>query len=207
MAINQGGYFSAQGSCCSMAHSPQCKLQSINMGSDVREQGSKNRSRTDSAQGAIVNWFGSVGKQMAVLPGSQANSTHKWACAQYCPLQGDFMSSIMIGDGNKGYFDKPKDEGTATVTQPKAIGGATKTCENWQWTETILGFIPMQKTNFYVDMSANPPAPFFSASTIKPCAAAFFFGRCAPPCGLLRRPASAHPAVDPSTPQLQLAHR
>ena len=166
--IVQGGYNIQGGACCSMSNSPQCKIQAVNDGSDVREQGSKERSRSDSAQGSIVNWFGSINKQMAIVPGAQANSTHKWACAQYCPLTGDFMSSITIGDGQKGPLDKPRDKGQQSITQPKAIGGATKVCEHWQWTETILEFIPMSKTNFFVDMSANPPAPFFQNQIIEP---------------------------------------
>ena len=51
---------------------------------------------------------------------------------------------------------------------PLSPGNTTKVCENWQWTETILGVVPMQETNFYVDMSAKPAAPFFMSSTIKP---------------------------------------
>ena len=44
--------------------------------------------RSDGAQGSIVNWYGTINKQMAIVPGSAINSTHKYACAQYCPLTG-----------------------------------------------------------------------------------------------------------------------
>ena len=105
---------------------------------------------------------------MALVPGSTINSTHKWACAQYCPQDGDFISSVLIGDGKKGIFDTPKDLGKATISQPAIVGGATKECEKWQWTETILKVLPLQETDFYVDMSTTPPQPFFSSSDIKP---------------------------------------
>jgi len=168
LSINQGGYDIPNGACCSQTDSPQCKIQAISMGADVREQGSMNRSRSDSAQGSILTWFAPVNKQMALLPGSQANSSHKWVCAQYCPQDGDFTSSVMIGDGHKGIFDTPKDLGKASVTQPAIAGGTTKTCEHWRWTETLLKLIPLQKTDFFVDMAATPPVPFFSASVIEP---------------------------------------
>jgi len=168
LAINQGGYAIDNGMCCSLQHSSQCKIQGINMGADTYEQGSKERTRSDSAQGSIVNWWGTVKKQMALVPGSSVNSTHKFACAQYCPLDGEFTPSIQIGDGQKGFFDTPKDRGQASVTQPAAIGGATKTCEHWKWTETILKILPMSTSDFYVDMSTTPPAPFFVSQVIKP---------------------------------------
>lgn len=79
--INQGGYDVQYGSCCSLEHSAQCKLQSINMGEDVREQGSKQRTRSDSAQGSIVNDY-IAKKEMAVVPGSAVNSSHAWACEE-----------------------------------------------------------------------------------------------------------------------------
>jgi len=70
---------------------------------------------------------------------------------------------------HKGIFDTPKDLGQATVKQPASIGGATKVCEHWRWTETILKVLPMSTTNFYVDMAAaGGPAPFASAQVIKP---------------------------------------
>ena len=168
LAINQGGYVGDKGTCCSLEHASQCKVQASNMGADLREQGSQDRSRTDSARGSIVNWWGNVKKQMAIVPGSAVNSSHKWACAQYCPLDGEFYSAIKIGDGQKGFFDKPKDLGQATITQPKSIGGASKTCEHWRWTETLLRIVPMSTTNFYVDNSVQPPEPFFSSQVIKP---------------------------------------
>ena len=105
LAISQGGYSTATGTCCSK-DSPQCKVQTIIEGSDVREQGTKNRTRADSPEGIIINWFGGgVAKQMAMLPGSQANSTHDLVCGAYCPLDGDFMSDLQIGDGKPALLD------------------------------------------------------------------------------------------------------
>jgi len=170
LAINQGGYYVKDGVCCSQEHSSQCKLQAVNMGSDVYEQGSTERSRSDSAQGAIVNWYGNVSKQMAIVPGAEVNSTHKWACVQYCPLQkGDhFMSVLQIGDGEKGPLDTPKDMGKQYVKHPASIGGDAKTCERWHWSETVFKVIKMQTTDFFVDNSGKTPAPFFSTSMLTP---------------------------------------
>jgi len=169
LAINQGGYNTDTGSCCSLSNSPQCKVQAISQGEDYREDAKNNRSRSDSAQGSIVNWYHPINKQMALLPGSAANSTHNWVCAQYCPTDGDeFFSEIMIGDGRKGFFDRPRDLGKATVTQSGAPGGATKTCEHWRWWDSILGIIKMEQHEFYVDNSVSPAAPFFSSTDITP---------------------------------------
>ena len=172
LGINQGGYNTKDGGvCCSVTTTPQCKIQYINQGSDHREQGTMNRTREDSAQGTIVNWYDINGSkkslQMALEPGSAANSTHDYVCAQACPLTGEFSQSVQIGDGNSGILDTPRDLGAHPYTQ-KGPAGTTKTCEKWQWTETLLKVIRMEKTDFYVDMSVTPPAPFGSLSIIEP---------------------------------------
>ena len=83
VVLNQGGYKSGALTCCSVTDSPACKVQAVNSGLDVREQASMKRTRMDSpTQGSIVNWWGDVGKQMAVVPGGAVNSTHDWACVQ-----------------------------------------------------------------------------------------------------------------------------
>ena len=151
LAINQGGYYIQDGACCSRTTSPTCKIQAVATGADVREQGSKNRTRSDSAQGTIVTWFHPINKQMALLPGSTANSSHKFVCAQYCPTTGDFQQSVQIGDGHKGIFDTPRDKGQATITQPSIAGGASKTCEHWSWTGMRSTPTPPRRT--------NPPSP------------------------------------------------
>ena len=73
LSINQGGYSINNGACCSAANSAQCKVQVISMGADVREQGSMNRSRSDSAQGAILTWYAPVRPH--------PRSTHGASCA------------------------------------------------------------------------------------------------------------------------------
>ena len=170
--INQGGYRSPSGGfCCDLHHTPQCKVQQIIMGEDMRQQGSHERVRSDSAHGAVVVWWGKVKKQMSVVPGAAVNSTHKWACAAYCPEKGEYHPQLQIGDGHGGKWyplDTPHDMGKATITQPQSVGGATKETEHWRWTETLLHVVPMQTTDFYVDMSTTPASPFFQTNEIKP---------------------------------------
>ena len=79
--VNQGGYTFDNGVCCSDEASA-CKIQTVSLGSDVREQVSHERTRADSNAGSLVTWFGSVRKQMAVVPGAAVNSTNKWACVE-----------------------------------------------------------------------------------------------------------------------------
>lgn len=172
LAIVQGGYFVSGGGCCSASHSSQCKIQAISSGSDVYQQGSMKRVRSDSAQGSIVTDY-IAKKQMLIVPVGtpgtpKQNSTHKYVCAAYCPTQhDDFESMVRIGDGQKGFLDKPRDRGTVQVTQPSSIGGNSKSCEEWSWDETILGLIPMSKNALYVTKEATP-APFFSSMEITP---------------------------------------
>ena len=75
-------------------------------------------------------------KQFAVEP-APANSTFKWVCAAFCPTTGDFVSRVAIGVAPYAGLETPKDMGSVTVTQGADIGGASKVCENWQWTETL----------------------------------------------------------------------
>ena len=168
--LNQGGVYVDGGACCNtQTGSGQCKVQTQSSGGDLYEEGTKNRTRTDSpVAGQVVTWYEPVGKQMAIEPGSAGNSTHAFVCAQYCPQQGDFVSSVRIGDGKTTGFDKVRDMGQEIVTQTGAPAGTTKTCEKYRWTETVLKVVPMQTTNFYVDQSATPPVPFYSNTNISP---------------------------------------
>jgi hypothetical protein len=171
VAIVQDGYFTEGGGCCSATKSSNCKVQAISMGSDVREQGSLNRTRSDSAQGSVVTDY-IAKKQFAVVPagtpGAPNSTNHKWVCAAFCPTDGDFISSATIGDGKTTGKDRPKDLGKQEVRQPKSIGGQAKTCEHWKWTETIFGVVPMETTDFYVDPSGAKPVPWFSSASITP---------------------------------------
>jgi hypothetical protein len=127
-----------------------------------------NRTRDDSARGTIVTWYAPVRKQMALAPGSTANSTHEFVCAQYCPQDGEFFSEIQIGDGQSGPKDTPKFVGTESISQPAATGGKTVMADHWKWTETIFGIIPMEENDFYVDTTSTPPSPFFARQQITP---------------------------------------
>ena len=48
IAIVQGGYTNDKGACCDATNSPGCKIQYISEGEDYREQGTKQRTRSDS---------------------------------------------------------------------------------------------------------------------------------------------------------------
>ena len=116
-----------------------------------------------------------VKKMMAIAPAGtpgtpMPNSTHKFVCGAYCPTDDGavFESIATIGDGKTKGKDRPKDLGQASVTQPASIGGETKTCEHWQWTETLFGLIPMSKSDFYVDRTGASPVPFYSSQVIEP---------------------------------------
>ena len=163
LAINQGGYTTDTGACCS-ADAPACKVQSIVQGADIREQGSKNRTRVDSPDGIIVSWYGGgVSKEMALVPGSSVNSTHDYACAAYCPLDGGFFSDTSVGDGKA----KVKDLGEETVTS-QAPGATATTCEHYQWKSTIFGVIPMETDDMYVDFTQTPPQPYYKSEHLTP---------------------------------------
>ena len=166
LTLNQNGYKKSDGKVCCALNSPGCKVQMQSMGNDVREQVSMNRTRIDGGRGSIVTWYGDVKKQMAVVPGSAANSTHKWACVQYCPTtSGLFTPTLEIGDGksSKGI----KDLGQATITHPKSIGGGSAQCEHYKYVDRLI-IIPMDQIDFYVDESAKPPAPFFKHLLLEP---------------------------------------
>jgi hypothetical protein len=170
LAINQGGYDKGKGISCCSVDAPSCKVQTQSTGGDLYEQGSMNRTREDSPQGGmVVTWGAPVYKQIFLAPGSSANSSHAFVCAQYCDHKNDFLSSVAIGDGKKGLFDTPKDIGPAPQVKQDGPGGETADCEHWRWTETILKLIPMQKTDFYVNTeNASNPLPWYSQQVIEP---------------------------------------
>ena len=106
---------------------------------------------------------------MALVPGSAANSTHAYACAVYCPNEGEFVPSARVGDGRHGWLDRPKDRGSVTVTQEGVPQAKPTTCEHWEWTQTLFGFIiPMEHFDMYVDMSGDSPKPFFQSTLLEP---------------------------------------
>ena len=103
LAINQGGYKIENGVCCSMKNSASCKIQGINLGGDTYEQGSKSRTRLDSAQGAVVTWFGDVMKQMVIEPSN--GTAHQYDCVAFCPAM--MLDRIGIMGNTRGVSDRP----------------------------------------------------------------------------------------------------
>jgi hypothetical protein len=141
----------------------------------VEEQGSKNRTRrrTMCSGGpcVIASLYGDVGKQMMLAPGRAHNSSHEFVCAEYCPLAGDFVSSVQIGhvDNQSGPVTY---HGAATVSQEggrAASKAKTETCDHYQWSEMLFHVVPIQTTDFYVyrERKGNePPVPFFSSMSV-----------------------------------------
>lgn len=158
LAINQGGDNTDHGTCCD-ATAPQCKVQVISMGGDHYNDAAHNRTRDDTQQGSIVNWYHyhnkDEGKQMAVQFNQSANA---YQCVQYCPLDGD-MPKLEINEHALAL-------GKHTITQDGA-SGQTKSVNLYQWTDRLV-IIPLDQTKFYVDESVNPAAPFFSNVLLEP---------------------------------------
>eukprot|EP00937_MAST-01D_sp_MAST-1D-sp2_P000021 g21.t1 len=170
LAINQGGYDKGKGISCCNVNADQCKVQTQSTGGDKYEQGSMNRTRDDSPVGGIVvTWGYPIYKQLSLAPGSSANSSHAFVCAQYCDHKNEFASTVQIGDGKKGIFDTPKDIGAAPQVKQDGPAGLAADCEHWRWTETLLKLIPMQKTDYYVNMeNASNPLPWYQQQVIEP---------------------------------------
>ena len=164
-------YMGDQRICCPMDPAKReghaCDVQTMNLGSDGYEQGSKQRTRVDSAQGAIVTWYGKVMKQMAIAPTDPGKSKHKYACAAYCPINGTFSPSISIGEkSDPPYsFSTPKLRGSALVTQPDSVGGKSAMCQRWAYTQKI-SVMPVAWCDMYADTKTTPPTPFVSSKLI-----------------------------------------
>ena len=122
--------------CCA-ASATACKVQTISAGMDTYQQGSMNRTLTlGGSTGTQMKWYGAgVDKEMALMPGSAANSTHKWACGLYCPLRGaDFASLVAIAPEG----ERVRDDGIHKITQAGLPGGLTKTAHGYGWTQRLL---------------------------------------------------------------------
>jgi hypothetical protein len=163
------------GVCCPIdVTNEDCSATTLKLGSDSYEQGSKNRTRTDSPQGNIVSDYNSM-KQMVIVPSN--TSAHKWMCVQWQPLNFStipgkpvkFASVMSVGDQPDPPFDftKPKPHGQGTFTQPAAVGGATKTCDEWKWMEKVA-VIPMAFITGYVDSSSSTPSLFARTKRLLP---------------------------------------
>jgi len=157
LAINQGGESSSFGTCCS-ATAPQCKVQVISMGGDHWNDAAHNRSRDDTQQGQIVNWYHynkDDGKQMAIAFNQTVNA---FQCEQFCPITGD-LPTLEIGQYALHL-------GKHTVTQDGATG-QTKSVDLYEWTDRIV-IIPLDQNKFYVDESVSPPVPFYKSTLLEP---------------------------------------
>ena len=122
--LNHGGaHWEPDGSVCCAHNDTQCSMQSYSLGNDVFQYGTQETVRIG---GTMNNYTGTEenphGIQYAVEPAGP-NSTHKWACAEYCPLDKSFFSLVEIGDGLK--YDQVKFEGNVTVAQT----GCTPLCQ------------------------------------------------------------------------------
>jgi len=165
---NQGGTKVGHGACCSKSD-PSCKVQYQSLGMDVYERSSTNQTRRDSIHGQIVNWGGSVQKQMGLAPGSMKNSSHAFVCFAACPLQGAWLSDINLGSPEFPFGGKPKDKGRATITQTGAPGNATKVTEWYQWKDGLI-IVPFETYDFFIDETGSKPVPFLKSVHVTPFA-------------------------------------
>jgi hypothetical protein len=139
--------------CCGV-NVTSCQVKAQSMGADMFVQGSQKRFISEG-RGITLTWNEPVHKMMALVPGSAMNSTHKWACALYCPETTKYVSAIAIAP--KG--EPVRDLGKHSITQTGLPGGATKQCEAYGWTEKLL-VIPLALDVAYVDESVTPALPF-----------------------------------------------
>jgi hypothetical protein len=170
LAINQGGYNKGKGIACCSLSAESCKVQTESTGGDLYEQGTMNRSRSDSPVGGlVVTWGHPVYKKISLAPGSTANSSHAYVCAQFCPNKVEFASTVRVGDGKAGLFDKPKYKGNVPAVKQDGPAGQVAACDLWQWTETILGLIPVEKYDYYVNVEdPSNPLPWYQQQVIEP---------------------------------------
>lgn len=160
IAVASGSYEKDNAMCCAKGTSG-CLVSTQAKGWEVVQQGSQNRSMHRGAGGNVLTWAEPVGKVMLLQPGSEVNSTHKWACSLYCPFTGDLdTSETTIAPEH----EKVEFIGKRIVSQLAAAGGTTKSCDGYKWTEVILHTLPITDNIMYVDSSKTPPAPFKSVT-------------------------------------------
>ena len=166
IAINKGAAVFAPngGMCCSKTNSSQCSFETVNQGQDTWQSAALKMHRF----GSVINNYTAdrqmaeeYGRQMAVAPATQiakyANSSHKWACAVYCPMKSEYYDLIEIGTGRK--VDPASFLGNFTVTQREAPGQASKMTSEFHWEIHFLGKI-IQHANMFVDFTGKSPVPF-----------------------------------------------
>lgn len=103
--------------------------------------GDNNRTRSDTAQGTIINDY--IRKQqMAVVPNPSGKGL---VCKAACPTQG-------------GYYNPLKLKATARDAGKATVNGIET--EEWVQYETLLKIIRMEEQDFYIDQSdASAPKP------------------------------------------------
>ena len=161
--VTAPGSYAAQDAVCCAKDAPSCQIITQTMGADIFQQGSRNRTLHKGAQGIVLEWAAPVHKIMTLLPGSSVNSTHKWACAEYCETTDPFKDEVAIPSSKVKYLGKK------TVAQPASIGGTTKICDAFEWTQTLEKILPVSNEYAYID-ELNPSAPgmFKRVSTFTP---------------------------------------
>ena len=93
-------------------------------GEDYHEDAKNNRTRQDSAQGAIVKWYASLhrsfptrdGMEMGIAPNLNTTAKHKYVCARTARSGAHFPSQILLGDEkHSGPMGIPKDMGAFNI--------------------------------------------------------------------------------------------
>ena len=160
----QGNYEKGDAMCCAK-DSAGCLVSTQAKGWDIVQQGSRNRSLHRGGGGVTLTWAEPVRKVMLLQPGSAVNSTHKWACNLYCPFTDNLdTTETTIAPEH----EKVTGLGTRIVEQPAAAGGATKSCDGFMWTQSILHLLKVTINTMWVDSSSTPPVPFKSSSSFTP---------------------------------------
>jgi len=141
IAIFQGGVKKPDGSVCCAGDAPGCKVQTVTLAGTTYNDGQNNRTRTDNAQGIIVNDY--IKKvQMAVTPNPAGKG---YVCQQKCPLQDEYSNDLKIQSN-------AVDKGTVMINGVET--------HEWLGYETILKVVRMEEQDAYIDQSdASNPQP------------------------------------------------
>lgn len=150
IAIFQGGEKRSDGSVCCDDTAPSCKIQTATQTATTFNDGENNRTRTDGPSGSIVNWYGTVNKQMQIEPNPSGKG---YTCVAACPIEGEYSNPLTIGS-------TAKDSGSVTINN--------KPAEKWVFYDTLLKIIRMEEIDFYVDQSAKDPSPVTVIEKITP---------------------------------------
>jgi len=109
------------------------------MAGTTYNDGDNNRTRSDTAQGTIINDY-VRNQQMSVVPNPNGKG---YVCEAACPTQGGYENALQL---------KP----TAQDAGKALINGVET--EEWKQYVTLLKIIRMEEQDFYVDQS-DPSAP------------------------------------------------